>query len=148
MPIRHRQYLRFSLDVPAYLHGRVGEKYSTTLQQISVGGCLLPCRSDLFPGDEFRLEIGLPKGNFVPLSCKVIYCVEDMGMGAKFLEITKFEQELLSTVIQTRLESENLPLPCDPMTVLGKPRDRSNATGDPISIRESMLDDVMGIDRK
>ena len=54
----------------------------------------------------------------------------------------------MPAVIQTRLESENLPLPCDPMTVLGKPRDRSNATGDPISIRESMLDDVMGIDRK
>ena len=128
--------------------GRVGAKYSTTLQQISVGGCLIPCREDLYPGDEFRLEIQLPNGNFVPLSCKAIYRVDDRGIGAKFLDITKFEQELVAKIIRARMESEDLPTVCDPMESPGRTIDRADPLRitDRRAIREAMLEEVMASD--
>jgi hypothetical protein len=128
--------------------GRIGAKYPTTLQQISVGGCLVPCREDLYPGDEFRLEIQLPNGNFVPLSCRAIYRVDEMGIGAKFLDITKFEQELVARIIRARMESDDLPAVCDPMEPAGRSIDRADPLKitDRRAIRESMLEEVMASD--
>ena len=148
MPTNQRQYLRFSLDVEAILRGRFGVKTPTTLHQISIGGCLLPCQPDLYPGDQFRLEIELPNGNYVPLTCKAIYRSEEMGLGAKFLEITKFEQELLAKVIQAKLETEGLPVVCDPMAAPVRLFDRADPLRltDRVVVRESMLEEVMAVD--
>jgi hypothetical protein len=148
MPTNQRQYIRFSLDVSAIFRNSLGEKIPVTLQQISVGGCLMPCRSGIYAGDRFRLEVQLPNGNYVPLTCKAVYRMEEMGIGAKFLEITKFEQELLAKVIESKLESEDLPVVCDPMSAPTRLFDRSDPLRlmDHVTTRESMLEEVMSVE--
>jgi hypothetical protein len=90
-----------------------GERRPAVVQQISVGGCLVDLDEGLYPGDEFRLELELPNKNRLPLTCKVVYCFDNAGIGAKFLDITKFEQALIAKTISSRLDLDGLPLPID-----------------------------------
>jgi hypothetical protein len=109
-----RRYIRFSLDILAFRRTERGEKIPVTVHQISLGGCLINWLDDIYTGDEFRLEIPLPKGNFLPLRCKALYKFPGKGIGAKFLDITKFEQELVAKIITDILEKEDLPASVDP----------------------------------
>ncbi|HMO82357.1 MAG TPA: PilZ domain-containing protein [Pyrinomonadaceae bacterium] len=109
MSINQRRHLRFSLDIPATLVSKYGESHQTYLQQISIGGCFTDWEENLYPGDEFRLEIQLPNKNRLPLKCKAIYRFEDTGIGVRFIDICQFEQELISEIIADRMEKEGLP---------------------------------------
>ncbi len=117
MSINQRKHIRFSLDITAWILNKSGEKQETRLQQISIGGCFTGWEENIFTGEEFRMEIPLPNGNFLPLSCKAIYRFEDTGIGVKFLDITQFEQELISRIIASRLDEEGVPLQIDPFHV-------------------------------
>lgn len=114
MSISQRQHVRFSLDLPAIRYTKFGEKQEILLQQISVGGCFLEWDDTILTGEIFRLEIPLPNKNWLPLTCKVIYKFEDNGIGAQFIEITKFEQELISKIITNALLEAGMPMPIDP----------------------------------
>ncbi|MDQ3801384.1 MAG: PilZ domain-containing protein [Acidobacteriota bacterium] len=114
MSIEQRRFIRFSLDIPAIREGENGEKHPITLHQISIGGCLAGADERIFTGAEFRVLLRLPSGNFLPLTCKAIYKFAGTGIGAKFLNITEFEQQLLADVISQTLEAEGLPLQVDP----------------------------------
>lgn len=114
MSIEQRQFIRFSLDLLAFGFGHNGAVKRTFIQQISIGGCLTEWNEDIFVGDNFRLEIELPNKNRLPLLCKALYKFEGCGIGAKFLDITRFEQELLGQVISHSLKSDGLPLLVDP----------------------------------
>lgn len=114
MPISNRQHIRFSLDIPAIRYTKFGEKQEIFLQQISIGGCLMDWDDTMLTGDLFRLEIQLPNGNLLPLNCKVLYKFENNGIGVKFIEITRFEQELVGKIISDALEKEGLPMQIDP----------------------------------
>ena len=116
MSISQRQHIRFSLDIPAIRFTKFGERIETVLQQISIGGCLAEWDENIFTGEEFRLEIQLPNKNWLPLSCKALYRFENNGIGARFLEITRFEQELISCIISNNLAIEGLPLQVDPFS--------------------------------
>ncbi|MEP7074298.1 MAG: PilZ domain-containing protein [Acidobacteriota bacterium] len=113
MSISQRQHIRFSLEVPAILYRKNGEKLVTATQQISVGGCLTSWDDNFYPGDEFRFELELSNGNRLPLTCRVVYCFDASGIGAKFVDITKFEQSLIAKTISARLELDGLPMPID-----------------------------------
>lgn len=117
MSIENRRFIRFLLDIPAVKHRDDGQSSQTLIRQVSVGGCLTDWDETAFPGDEFRLEMELPNKNYLPLMCKVIYKFEGKAVGAKFYEITQFEQELLAKIISERLENEGLPLLVDPVTL-------------------------------
>lgn len=117
MSTENRRYIRFLLDIPAVKHKNDSQSAETFIKQISIGGCLTEWDDTLFPGDYFRLEVPLPNKNHLPLMCKVVYKVENKGVGVKFYEIEQFEQELLSAVISERLENEGLPLLVDPFTL-------------------------------
>ncbi len=114
MSISQRQHIRFSLDVPAWIFPKFGEKQETQLQQISIGGCFTGWEENIFVGDEFRMEIRLPNGNYLPLQCKAMYRFDHTGIGVKFVDVTQFEQELISTIIAARLDEEGVPLQIDP----------------------------------
>lgn len=114
MSINQRQHIRFSLDLPAIRYSRFDEKQETLLHQISIGGCLLEWDENLLTGEAFRLEIQLPNKNWLPLACKALYKFEDNGIGVKFIEITKFEQELVGKIISHSLSQEGLPMEIDP----------------------------------
>ncbi|HEY8562007.1 MAG TPA: PilZ domain-containing protein [Pyrinomonadaceae bacterium] len=114
MSINQRQHIRFSLDIPAIRYTKFGEKQEVLLHQISIGGCLLEWDENLLTGDVFRLEIQLPNGNWLPIVCKALYKFEDNGIGVKFIEITKFEQELVGKIISHSLSREGLPGVVDP----------------------------------
>src|SRR5436305_15225851 len=83
MSIDHRQHIRFSLDIPAIIQLRTGERRETVLQQISIGGCFTGWEDDIYNGDEFRLEIQLPNGNYLPLASKALYRFDNAGIGVK-----------------------------------------------------------------
>jgi hypothetical protein len=114
MSIEQRRHIRFSLDIPAIRQDAGGERHPIVLHQISIGGCLTSIDESIFTGDEFRILLRLPNGNFLPLVCKALYKFAGTGIGAKFVEITEFEQQLLADVISQTLEAEGLPLQVDP----------------------------------
>ena len=117
MSISQRKHVRFSLDIPARIITTLGETQLTRLQQISIGGCFTGWEENIYNGDEFRMEIELPNGNYLPLNCKALYRFDDTGLGVKFVDITEFEQELISKIIEARLEEEGVPLQIDPFTL-------------------------------
>ncbi|MBX3299958.1 MAG: PilZ domain-containing protein [Acidobacteria bacterium] len=117
MSIRQRQHIRFSLDIPASVVTRDGDRQETLLQQISIGGCFTGWEENIYTGDEFRLEIELPNGNFLPLKCRALYRFDHTGIGVRFIDISRFEQELVADLIRDRLEREGLPHDVDPFHV-------------------------------
>jgi hypothetical protein len=117
MSIEKRRFIRFSLDIPAFRYRKNGERLKTFIYQVSIGGCLVELDETIFNGDKFRVEVELPNKNFLPLICKAIYKSPGKGIGAKFIEISQFEQELLAQVITNSLENEGLPLQVDPFAI-------------------------------
>ncbi|CAN5342473.1 hypothetical protein BH10ACI2_BH10ACI2_20740 [soil metagenome] len=117
MSISQIQHIRFSLDIPATIYTKFGEKQETRLEQISIGGCFTSWEENIYIGDEFRMEIELPNGNFLPLQCKALYRFDETGIGVKFIEICEFEQELISKIIAHKLDMEGVPLHVDPFTL-------------------------------
>lgn len=117
MSIEQRRHIRFSLDIPAVRYTKYSEAVETIVNQISIGGCLIEWDETVYVGDEFRLLIQLPNGNFLPLACKALYRFEEGGIGARFIDITRFEQELLTKIICDSLEKQGLPLQVDPFAL-------------------------------
>lgn len=117
MSINQRQHIRFSLDIPAYIYLKYGERQVTRLDQISIGGCFTGWEENIYIGDEFRMEIELPNKNHLPLHCRALYRFDNTGIGVKFIDITEFEQELISKVIAHKLNSEGVPLQVDPFNL-------------------------------
>lgn len=148
MSINQRQHIRFSLDIPAIIHLRSGEKRETELQQISIGGCFTGWEEDIFVGDEFRLEIELPNGNYLPLASKALYRFEHDGIGVKFVDISRFEQQLITKIIAHKLEMEGVPLQIDPFSV--PPTyindDPSPRIADIRQKRDALLAKIMAVD--
>ena len=116
MSINQRQHIRFSLDIPAIIYSKFGERQETRLEQISIGGCFISWDDRILIGDEFRMEIELPNKNYLPLQCRALYRFEDTGIGLKFMDICEFEQELISKIIAHKLETEGVPLQINPFT--------------------------------
>jgi hypothetical protein len=147
MLAEQRQHVRFSLDIPAIRHSKYGEASEILINQISIGGCLAEWDEMIHLGDEFRLLIQLPNRNFLPLTCKVLYKFEGNGMGAKFLGITQFEQELLSKIISRNLEQQGLPINVDPFAqpkkLFGK--DETPKITDNRRQKEDILDEILSV---
>ncbi len=114
MSINQRQHIRFSLDIPAIIYTKQGERQETRLEQISIGGCLTNWEENIYVGDEFRMEIELPNKNYLPLACKALYRFDNTGIGVRFIDICEFEQELITKIIAHKLEAEGVPLQIDP----------------------------------
>jgi hypothetical protein len=114
MSTEQRQHVRFSLDIPATRYTKYGEALEILINQISIGGCLTEWDESIYLGEEFRILIQLPNKNFLPLTCKALYKFEGNGIGAQFVGITQFEQELLSKVISKILEQQGLPMHVNP----------------------------------
>ena len=117
MSINQRQHIRFSLDSPATIYTKFGERQETRLEQISIGGCFTAWEENIYVGDEFRMEIELPNKNYLPLQCRALYRFDHTGIGVKFTEICEFEQELISKIIAHKLDIEGVPLQIDPFTL-------------------------------
>jgi len=148
MSIAQRKHTRFSLDIPALLVTKFGERQETVLQQISVGGCFTDWEENIYIGDEFRLEIELPNKNRLPLKCKAVYLFDGTGVGARFVEITKFEQDLISKIISHRLALEGLPVDVNvfnPPSAIASSHN-SHPSDDKRAEMNMMLDKVMSGD--
>ncbi len=144
MSTEQRRHIRFSLDIPAIRHTTYGEAIETVLNQISIGGCLAEWDENVFIGEEIRVLVQLPNKNYLPLTCKALYRFVDNGVGAKFLNITQFEQELITKIISQNLEKQGLPLqvsPFDqPKTFNKNPKPQIT---DSRRQREEMLEDIL-----
>ena len=146
MSIEQRRHIRFSLDLPAIRYSKYGEATETVLNQISIGGCLMEWDDNVYIGDEFRLLVELPNKNYLPLMCKALYRFEDNGIGAKFLDITKFEQELITKIITRNLEQQGLPLQVDPFALPKKAAlNQEPQITNSKRQREELLDDILSL---
>lgn len=146
MSITQRRHTRFSLDIPAAIVTRFGERQYTVLQQISVGGCFTDWEENIYAGDEFRLEIDLPNGNRLPLKCKAIYRFENTGIGVRFVDVSRFEQDLIGGIISDRMQREGLPAYTVPFTIDGGsdiPEPDAPRILDPRAERDEILDKIM-----
>ncbi len=148
MSINQRQHIRFSLDIPAIIYTKFGERQETRLEQISIGGCFTGWEENIYVGDEFRMEIELPNKNYLPLQCRALYRFDHTGIGVKFIEICEFEQELISRIIAHKLETEGVPLQIDPFnlppTFVGD--EPSPRISDIRQKRDAVLARIMGAD--
>jgi hypothetical protein len=147
MSIEKRRHIRFSLDIPAIRYTKYGEAMEIQLHQISIGGCLAEWDETILVGEEFRLLIPLPNQNRLPLACKALYRFADNGIGVKFLNITQFEQELISKIISNSLETQGLPMQVDPFGVphTYKKRMEPQIT-DNRQETDDILDDILSIE--
>lgn len=118
------------------------------LQQISIGGCFTGWEENIYIGDEFRMEIQLPNGNYLPLKCKALYRFEHTGIGIKFTDICEFEQELISKIIAHKLDQEGVPLQVDPFELPPTfvADDPSPRISDIRQVRDAMLARIMAGD--
>lgn len=150
MSIEQRKHTRFSLEIPAVIFTKYGERQETMLQQISIGGCFTSWEENIFAGDEFRIEIELPNKNWLPLACKAVYRFENTGVGVKFTDISEFEQSLISKIISEKLRAEGLPMAIDPFSVpTGTSAGRTETTiGEDRLKREEMLEQIMSGDER
>lgn len=151
MSIEQRKHTRFSLEIPAVIFSKYGERQDTTLQQISIGGCFTGWEENIFPGDEFRMEIELPNRNRLPLACKAVYRFENTGVGVKFVDISDFEQSLVSSIITEKLKTEGLPMEIDPFSQPPPVRTEKSEQAQPQitderRTREEMLEQIMSGD--
>jgi hypothetical protein len=117
MSIEKRRFIRFSLDIPAFRYKSNGEVLRTVIRQVSVAGCLAEWDDTIFTGDLFRIEIELQNKNRLPLLCKALYKFPGKGIGAKFIDVSRFEQQLLGQIISQILEDDGLPLLVDPFAI-------------------------------
>lgn len=145
MSINQRQHIRFSLDIPATLITKFGERQETVLQQISIGGCFTDWEEYIYAGDEFRLEIELPNKNRLPLMCKAVYRFDDTGIGVRFTDVSQFEQQLIASIIENSMAREGLPVEIDPFSspVKAAINDKPYADVTPREERERMLEEAM-----
>lgn len=148
MSIEQRRHIRFSLDIPGIRYTKFGEKYETALQQVSIGGCLLDWDERIYTGEEFRLLVQLPNKNWLPLLCKTIYKFDESGIGAKFLDISRFEQDLIAKIITQRLAEDGLPLQVSPFQQPPKFKHFTAPTiTDPQRQREEMLEEILSSEK-
>ena len=140
-----RKNNRFSVDVPAVLVRSHGHSRPVNVQQISIGGCLAAPASEVYVGDEFRLEIELPNGNRVPMMCKAVYQFDEAGIGARFVHLTAFQRELIEEIIIDSLEADGLPLPPDAFEQAEESQD--TGADHPRPKREEILDNILATDK-
>ena len=98
---------------------------------------------NVYVGDEFRLLLALPDKNFLPLSCKALYQSADNGIGAKFLDITRFEQELLTKIITSHLAKSGLPMQVDPFAQPMRVESSRPEVFDVRKTKEEILESIM-----
>lgn len=137
------------MEIPAIRQGPFGESVEAILHQISIGGCLLGWDENISVGEEFRLLVQLPNKNYLPLRCKALYSYSEEGFGVKFLDLTKFEQELIAKIISYQLNEKGLPENFDPFKL---PREYTGSRHglDPDVIeskrrREEIIEDILEI---
>lgn len=150
MSIEQRRHTRFSIEVPADIITSHGERQPTVLQQISIGGCFTGWEENIFAGDEFRIELPLPNGNRLPLSCRAVYRFENTGVGVRFQDMTAFEESLVAKVIMAKLHAEGLPVDVDPLM---QPAAMRSTHGRPPTIddrreKDAILEQIMSGDEK
>ena len=149
MSIEQRRHIRFSLDIPAIRYTKYGEAVETMIRQISIGGCLAEWDENVYVSDEFRMLIQLPNKNYLPLISKAVYKFADDGIGTKFLDITQFEQELLSKIISKTLENQGLPLQVDPFSEPKMPaKIQAPEANDNRRLKDEILEEILSIGGK
>lgn len=107
-----RQFIRFPLDLEARVFDPTGERVDAVINEIGLGGCFFGNAWVESVGSAFRLELRLPNGNWLPLNCVRVHMRG--GVGAKFTEMTDFEQNLLGEVIASASRSAGYSNDVDP----------------------------------
>ena len=103
-----RKYDRFPLTLVAQRENEKGIASKITILELSVNGCFIEWINDAKIGDNFRLKIPLLRGDYLPIPCKIIYRLSGTGIGLKFLDVTRFEQDLIAGVIHFNMRKRGV----------------------------------------
>jgi hypothetical protein len=106
----NRRYERFNIIIPARRYFSLRQYVDVNVTQISIAGGMIEWHESFKIGEHFRLELQLVRGNWLPIQTKVLYRFKNSAVGIKFLNLTKFEEELIADAILEKLENEGLPL--------------------------------------
>lgn len=95
-----RKYERFPLSLVIQRESEKGIASKITILELSINGCFVEWIDDARVGESFRLKIPLLRGSCLPVASKIIYRLNNTGIGFKFIDLTKFEKDLLAEVIR------------------------------------------------
>lgn len=97
-----RKYPRHRCDFAVTVYTGAGP-ISSTIVQISLGGCLIHPTLPAQPEPAIRLSFRLAE-DMPPVNCKgeIVYSIADRGTGVAFTEISAFCKELIATHFEQR----------------------------------------------
>lgn len=109
MKSERRRHERFPLKLSAQRIKDNKQVVELQILELSVGGCFVEWFEEAAPGYKFCLSIPRVDGNFMPLSCKVIFRFPGKGIGIQFVNINQSEQEALAEIIMDDLARKGFP---------------------------------------
>ncbi len=92
MSDERRKSVRVRVALEARLVGRASVE-TTRTYDISAGGCSLETTAQAAPGERVELELRLPDGRWLALSCEVVHSMLGAGLAVRFLAASE-EQRL------------------------------------------------------
>jgi Tfp pilus assembly protein PilZ len=97
MPER-RSDERVSLNLAARWDGLSGG-HEARIEDLSLGGCFVNTTGRVDVGEDVVVEIKLPPGDWLQLSCKVVSYQQGIGFGVVFTFLTEIDEEAIRELI-------------------------------------------------
>ncbi|HEV2706807.1 MAG TPA: PilZ domain-containing protein [Pyrinomonadaceae bacterium] len=73
---------------------------TTRTYDISAGGCSLEATGQAAPGERVELELRLPDGRWLSLSCEVVHTMLGAGLAVRFLDASAEQRQALAQLME------------------------------------------------
>ena len=98
MAVERRKNVRVRVALEARLVCR-GFSETTRTYDISAGGCSLETTVAIAPGEGVELELRLPDGRLIALSCEVVHTMLGAGLAVRFLAADEEQRQTLARLL-------------------------------------------------
>lgn len=99
MSVERRKNVRVRAALEARLAGRDFAE-TTRTYDISAGGCSLETSVQAAPGEPVELELRLPDGATLTLSCEVVHRMPGAGLAVRFLDVSVEQRQTLTRLLE------------------------------------------------
>lgn len=69
------------------------------LSDIGLGGCYIESLGQVSDGEEIRIEIQLPTGRWLSLRGMIVYHLQNLGFGLRFIDLSETQVEVIRNLI-------------------------------------------------
>jgi len=73
---------------------------SASVTSLSERGCFVKTKAHVAKGQRLHLKLWLPEWRWLPLSCEVIYHLEQVGFGVGFCQLTPEQEQAIRRTIE------------------------------------------------